>query len=152
MGKLYIAYGSNTNKDSMKYRCPDAVFAGTGILRGYSLNFRGMENNSYASIEKNENSALEVALWKVSEADEQRLDYYESYPDLYRKETLKVELGNSVLDGLAYIMNENYDIALPSENYFNEIVEGYAQCGIDTEILFRIMFDIRDKITKSVDL
>ena len=148
MNRLYIAYGINTNQDSMKYRCPNAKFMGTGTLKGYKLAFKGYENNSYATIEKDEKSSLDVALWLITQSDEERLDHYEDYPELYRKEIIKVEIGNSNLDGLVYIMNDGYNLALPSEDYFNEIVEGYAQCGLNTEPLFQAMFNIRDILSK----
>lgn len=35
MAKLYVAYGSNLNKEQMRYRCPAAKFVGTGIIEGY---------------------------------------------------------------------------------------------------------------------
>ena len=35
MAKLYVAYGSNLNKEQMRYRCPTAKFVGTGIIEGY---------------------------------------------------------------------------------------------------------------------
>jgi gamma-glutamylcyclotransferase (GGCT)/AIG2-like uncharacterized protein YtfP len=147
MNRLYIAYGSNTNQKSMETRCPQAEFIGTGTLKGYNLAFRGHPNNSYATIEKDEKSNLEVALWIVSQSDEKHLDNYEGYPELYRKETIKVEVGNSTLDGLVYIMNEGYELALPSESYFNEVLDGYTQCSLDTEPLFQAMFNIRDNIS-----
>ena len=33
MAKLYVAYGSNLNKEQMKDRCPGAEFVGTGTLQ-----------------------------------------------------------------------------------------------------------------------
>lgn len=39
MSKYYIAYGSNLNKDQMKYRCPDAKLVGTGSIPNYQLLF-----------------------------------------------------------------------------------------------------------------
>ena len=148
MNRLYIAYGSNANQNSMKYRCPQSKFVGTGTLKGYKLAFRGQENNSYATIEKDQKSSLDVALWFITQSDEEHLDHYEDYPELYRKEIIKVEVGNSILDGLVYIMNDGYNLALPSEDYFNEIVEGYSQCGLDTEPIFQAMFNIRDILSK----
>jgi len=39
--KLYVAYGSNLNKNQMRYRCPTAKFYGIGELQGYELQFKG---------------------------------------------------------------------------------------------------------------
>lgn len=147
MNRLYIAYGSNVNQTSMKYRCPQAKFVGTGTLKGYKLAFKGQENNSYATIEKDEKSSLDVALWFISQSDEERLDHYEDYPKFYGKEIIKVEVGNSILDGLVYIMNDGYNLALPSKGYFLEIMEGYQQCNLNTEPLFQAMFNVRDNLS-----
>lgn len=42
MAKLYVAYGSNLNKEQMRYRCPAAKFVGTGIIEGYEC--KGLRN------------------------------------------------------------------------------------------------------------
>lgn len=147
MNRLYIAYGSNANQDSMKYRCPQSKFVGTGTLKGYKLAFKGQENNSYATIEKDEKSSFDVALWFITQSDQEHLDHYEDYPELYKKETIKVEVGNSVLDGLVYIMNDGYNLALPSKGYFLEIMEGYQQCNLNTELLFQAMFNAHDNLS-----
>lgn len=41
MAKLYVAYGSNLNKEQMKDRCPGAEFVGTGSIENYELQFKG---------------------------------------------------------------------------------------------------------------
>ena len=51
---LYAAYGSNINLEQMAYRCPNSKVAGTAMLKGYELEFRGVativpkENESFA--------------------------------------------------------------------------------------------------------
>ena len=39
--KLYFAYGMNTNKDEMSYRCPSAKPLGLAVLPGYRFEFKG---------------------------------------------------------------------------------------------------------------
>ncbi|MDE6762271.1 MAG: hypothetical protein K2N26_04185 [Oscillospiraceae bacterium] len=39
-------------------------------------------------------------------------------------------------------------VKLPSETYFNAILDGYFDCGIDCEVLFDFMFNVH----KSLDL
>lgn len=58
MNRLYIAYGSNVNQTSMKYRCPQAKFVGTGTLKGYKLAFKGQENILMQLSKKTKNQAL----------------------------------------------------------------------------------------------
>lgn len=74
MKKYYLAYGSNLNVSQMKHRCPDAKPIGTAWIHGYQLLLKGSKTGSYLTIEKSENSAVPVAVWEVSEADERRLD------------------------------------------------------------------------------
>jgi len=38
--KLYFAYGMNTNKDEMSYRCPKAIALGKAVLPGYRFEFK----------------------------------------------------------------------------------------------------------------
>ena len=38
--KLYLAYGSNLNKQQMRLRCPDAVPVTTAAVQDYQLVFR----------------------------------------------------------------------------------------------------------------
>lgn len=77
--KYYIAYGSNTPQE-MVDRCPDSVFLGVVELVGYELIF-----SRYATIRPSFEKTLKVALYLISDEDERNLDYYEGYPDLYKK-------------------------------------------------------------------
>ena len=36
---------------------------------------------------------------------------------------------------MAYVMNEGYDIGMPSDYYLNTILEGYEEAGFDTNII-----------------
>ena len=57
MAKLYVAYGSNLNKEQMRYRCPTAKFVGTGIIEGYELQFKGALHGACATIAPKEGTA-----------------------------------------------------------------------------------------------
>lgn len=50
MAKLYVAYGSNLNKDQMQWRCPRAKFVGTGVIEDYELQFKGSLRGAHATI------------------------------------------------------------------------------------------------------
>ncbi len=141
--KLYIAYGSNTNHELMASRCPDAEFIARTVIKNYRLEFHGTENNSYLTIVPDSNSEIETAVWMISESDETALDNYESYPEFYHKEFFDISLNGTSKKALIYIMNDGYEKALPSEPYFNCILDGYIDCGIDTEQLFKAMFDAK---------
>ena len=141
---LYVAYGSNMNLEQMAYRCPDAKVMGTGVIKGYILMFRGNPVSAVATIQKDRagakhiNNGVPVVVWDISEADEKALDQYEGFPRLYKKDSIDVEMSDgSKLKAMVYIMTEGYGIGIPSGHYFNTILEGYLDNGIDTEYLFK---------------
>ena len=73
--RYYIAYGSNLNIPQMRYRCPDARVIGTANLDGWELLFKGSKTGSYLTVEPKTGSTVPVAVWEVSEADEQNLSH-----------------------------------------------------------------------------
>ena len=141
---LYVAYGSNMNLEQMRYRCPDAKVIGTGIIPQYMLMFRGRAESAVATIqkdnyaEKGNNTGVPVVVWEISPRDEKSLDIYEGYPRLYVKKNINVLMSNGeTLEAMVYIMNKGYKSGLPSERYFNTIMEGYMDNELDTEYLFK---------------
>lgn len=140
--KYYIAYGSNLNRAQMRYRCPSAIPAGTGMLKGYELSFRGTRRGTgFLSIDPKEGAEVPVGIWKITDADEQSLDIYEGFPHLYRKETVKVRLcpfcgsGARNVDALVYIMNPGHPLTPPSSQYFKTCDAGYYDFFLDYEFL-----------------
>lgn len=124
----YIAYGSNMNLSQMKRRCPNSTVIGVGELEGWELKF-----NCCATIKPNKQKSTPVLVWKIHTQDWQRLDEYEGYPSYYRKEILDVTLGNKRHPALVYIMNcEDNKYSPPTRSYYEGIVEGYVQNGINT--------------------
>ena len=96
MAKLYVAYGSNLNKEQMRYRCPTAKFVGTGIIEGYELQFKGALHGACATIAPKEGAAVPVGIWTIQKPDEKRLDLYEGYHEhghsFYDKEQIAVKM------------------------------------------------------------
>lgn len=70
MAKLYVAYGSNLNREQMRYRCPTAKFVGTGIIEGYELQFKGALHGACATIAPKEGAAVPVGIWTIQKPDE----------------------------------------------------------------------------------
>lgn len=124
----YIAYGSNINLAQMQNRCPNSKVIGVGELKGWELKF-----NSCATIKPNENKSTPVLVWQIHTQDWRRLDVYEGYPSYYRKEILDVTLGNKTHSALVYIMNcGDNAYSPPARTYYEGIIEGYKQNGMDT--------------------
>ncbi len=142
--KLYIAYGSNLNHAQMAYRCPDAEFLGTSEITDRTLIFRG-RYAGVADIIPHPGGTVPVGIWRISEADERNLDDYEGFPNLYGKQTLPFKLDGKKL-GMAYSMITEHIVRMPTENYFNTILQGYIDCGIDTEKFFEFVNNTADII------
>lgn len=132
---LYVAYGSNMNIDQMNYRCPDSKIVGTGKLRGWKLVF-----NIHADIVEtgNNEDILPVVIWNIADDDWEELDLYEGYPTYYIRHGVSVEFDNGKEDyALVYIMSDNCKgICPPMEKYFDGIIKGCIDNGIDTEYLY----------------
>ena len=135
MEKIYIAYGSNMNKEQMAVRCPNAVPIGEYRLHDYKLEFRRVAN-----IIKCKGAETPVGLWKITELCEKSLDRYEGYPRLYRKEYIKLKVNGKEIIGMAYVMNEG-EVSEPNNHYYNIIKQGYKDFNIDTAPLERALIE-----------
>jgi hypothetical protein len=143
---IYLAYGSNMSLQQMYHRCPDGEPIGKGFIKGWRLMFKGSQSGNYATIEKEEGCTVPVVAWGISELDEERLDRYEGWPSFYVKETVEFEYigdrpGRRVKgEGMVYIMPpDNSTLGLPSQRYFDVLVEGYHRFGLDLKILYEAL-------------
>lgn len=125
--KYYLAYGSNLNKKQMEKRCPGAKCAGTMILKGYELLFKGP-----LTIEKKKDAKVPLGIWEVNESHEKALDRYEGFPILYYKKEISIPGGKK---GFVYIMDEKRPVRVPTEYYYDVCAKGYEDFGFDTEYL-----------------
>ena len=126
--RLYLAYGSNLNKGQMAYRCPTARPVGSAMIYGWELVFRGVADIVKS---KDPNMLLPVGIWEIEPGDEYELDLYEGYrksgKGLYDK--IKVS-------GIMTYQMTRRDIARPTTSYFNTILQGYYDFGLDTSYLY----------------
>lgn len=140
MGKIYVAYGSNMNIRQMDCRCPNAKEIGIGKLKDHELLFKGTEGNAYATIVPKEDAEVDVVLWEIKASDEKYLDRYEGYPSFYTKEMVTVQMeGGMSVEGMAYVMDRKQEIGMPSKLYFQIIVEGYVEHGMDVSPLIQAL-------------
>lgn len=139
--RCYIAYGSNLNTRQMCRRCPDAHVVGTAELCGWQLLFKGSGSGNYLTVERVEGHSVPVAVWAVSERDEENLDRYEGCPIFYYKKELVVELHEAetsetrLVTAFIYIMHEDRRLGRPTESYMKACLEGYEAFGFDPAIL-----------------
>ena len=127
--QLYIAYGSNINLEQMAFRCPHSKVLGISEIKDFELEFRGV-----ATIVPKENASVPVLIWKLDERDLPILNRYEGWPRLYRQENMEFELNGKTFEGMAYLMNYG-KIAPPSQQYYNTILQGYRENGLDESYL-----------------
>ena len=139
---FYLAFGSNLSVSQMLTRCPDAVYVGTAMVKGYRLLFKGSQTGSYLTVEKKARRKVPVLVWKVSKEDEKNLDRFEGFPRFYRKERMEVELQNladgaviGIVNAFIYIMDESRVCGKPSDQYYRVCEEGYKRFGFDKKIL-----------------
>jgi gamma-glutamylcyclotransferase (GGCT)/AIG2-like uncharacterized protein YtfP len=131
MPRLYIAYGSNLNLQGMQSRCPTAEVAGTAVLKDYQLRFR----DGLATVEPKPGAEVPVLVWDIQPGDEKRLDNYEGWPSLYRKENVTVEMSGKPVSAMVYIMNGGHRLSPPGKYYYDILLEGYRTAGFDARIL-----------------
>lgn len=136
--RLYIAYGSNLNLRQMAMRCPTAQLVGTGEVRDYELQFKGAPYGAFATICAKEGAAVPVAVWSLQNRDEKVLDIYEGVKaGHYFKKEIPVQLGDQTKLALVYIMNHEAQFGIPTQRYYNAVLEGYENCKLDPHILNR---------------
>ena len=134
--KYYLAYGSNLNKAQMALRCHDAVPVGTAVLDNTKIVFRSnYKGNGVATLEKEHGCTVPIAIWAISESDEQHLDVYEGYPTLYTKKTVNITLGGKNEKAMIYLMNPGRPETHPSQSYYETIKQGYRDFRFDVHIL-----------------
>ncbi len=127
----YIAYGSNMNYEQMARRCPGSKLIGTGYLTGARLEFY-----LHVTVEKTGDTRdqVPVAVWEISEANEQKLDIYEGYPSYYVKETWKVHMDDGTeTEGMIYLMKLIRQDP-PQDSYYDGIAEAYRTLGLEDQI------------------
>ena len=132
---LYVAYGSNLNLSQMKYRCPQARLIGTGEIKDFELQFKGNPFSAFATISPCKGSSVPVGVWEITPQDEWALDRYEGYPTHYFKQTIPVNMGDRSIKAMVYIMDLRREFGMPSTSYYATVARGYADCGLDRNVL-----------------
>lgn len=122
---LYFAYGSNLNLRRMKRHAPRATPVGAARLDGYKLVFRRV-----IDIVPDKSNVVWGAVYEITPACERALDEYEDFPTLYRKVTVRVDVGGEMKDAMAYVMNEE-GLAPPSIEYVTVVTQGYRDWKLD---------------------
>jgi hypothetical protein len=134
--KVYGAYGSNMNLDQMSHRCPKAMVIGNATLEDYKLTFRG-KYKGFANVEPCKGRSVPIVLWEITDDCETALDMYEGFPNHYIKDQVEVIVHGKRIKTMVYIMVSEYAdmVAAPTEYYYDVIVKGYFDNGINLKPL-----------------
>ena len=134
---LYLAYGSNLNKDQMSRRCPKAIPLEGVVIEDWKLVFRGV-----ADIEPSKGSMLSAGLWRITEDCEKALDSYEGYPHLYDKIYFNFDYNGKKEQVLCYQMRST-SIKMPYSVYYDTIYKGFLDFGLNTRFLEEVLEETR---------
>ena len=118
----------------MKDRCPEHRLVGNGILKGYRwiITTRG-----YANVVKSVSDEVHGVVYEISESDEKSLDRYEGVQSgSYRKEMLKIEMGNESKECLVYV-DPVEEEGKPKEEYVGRINKDIFDSRLPPEYLDR---------------
>lgn len=133
--RLYIAYGSNLNKEQMHHRCPTAKPMAVTLLKDYQLVFQGRPFGAHANVIPAKGQEVPVAIWEITARDEANLDVYEGVRGgYYTKETMTVNVNGEMQEALIYIMTPN-PYGTPTDGYLQTIAEGYKDFKFPARIL-----------------
>ena len=132
---LYAAYGSNMDPAQMLRRCPSSPHTGTGWIRGWRLTFGAEEfgwEGALATLvpaDGQDSPGVFVALYDLTEADEQALDAWEGADlGLYRKLNLRVH--TLAGDVVAYVYAlDAFEGGLPSARYLGALADAAQAAG-----------------------
>jgi len=133
---LYFAYGMNTNRSEMAQRCPGALSLGHARLIDRLFRFA-----THADVVKCKGSYVDGILWTIDDVHLNALDRMEGYPYYYNRHGLRVAHNNRIVMAETYYMQPGNLDSLPSQSYFNMVVEGYNQHKIPLDQVYNSVYD-----------
>jgi hypothetical protein len=124
---FYWAYGSNLSIEQMKKRCPKAIKYGPMTVKDCALVFR-----FHADVTICEGASTPGGLWQITTECEQALDVFEGVASRrYMKKYFRIRIKDKYYTCLFYQMRTKEGVMAPSVPYFNTILTGYEDFGLD---------------------
>ena len=96
---FYFAYGMNTNRSSMTWRCPGAISFGHARLLDHEFRF-----SHHADVIVHLGESVDGVLWLIDEDHLADLDVLEGYPSYYDRAVLPVEYQGNIIMAECYRM------------------------------------------------
>jgi gamma-glutamylcyclotransferase (GGCT)/AIG2-like uncharacterized protein YtfP len=84
-------------------------------------------------------SYVDGVLWTITDECLQKLDALEGFPNYYNRIEMAVEHEDEIKDAIVYFMNPGQPDALPSQGYFDLVMEGYTQHSVPTDQLYNAL-------------
>jgi hypothetical protein len=138
---LYAAYGSNMDPEQMLRRCPASPHTGTGWIRGWRLTFGAEEygwEGALATLVPDGDSAVFVALYDLTDADERELDAWEGADHgLYRKLHLRVHTLEGDVVAFVYALDA-FEGGLPSARHLGAIADAAEAAGAPSDYVVEL--------------
>lgn len=123
---LYFAYGMNTNNNAMS---KTSQRLGPAVLLDYKW-----EMLQFANVVEVPGVTSIGILWEIDENELKDLDLREGYPSFYNRVLAEVEHNGELVQAWVYYMTSESRTSLahekPSQQYYDSVVEGFAQDGI----------------------
>jgi len=133
---LYFAYGMNTNRSEMAQRCPGALSLGHARLVDRIFRFA-----THADVVKCRGSYVDGVLWTIDDFHLNALDRLEGYPYYYNRRSLRVAHNDRIVMAETYYMQPGNLDSLPSQGYFDLVVEGYNQHNIPLDQVYNSVYE-----------
>lgn len=127
-----MAYGSNMLEKQMKERCPSAKYIATGEFSNTLLAFKGRRFDAKATLFDYKGQSTPFVLWRISKEDELHLDNYEGVPQVYEKRLVDIDIDSEKMSAILYIMQPQFELGQPSEEYLNKIKDAYIHYNFDS--------------------
>ena len=125
---FYFAYGMNTNRSSMTWRCPGAVSFGAARLRDHEFRF-----SYHADVVASPGESVDGVLWLIDDDHLADLDTLEGYPSYYDRAVLPVEYQGNIVMAECYRMGPGNIDCRPGKGYLDMIFEGYREYNIPND-------------------
>ena len=131
--RLYFAYGTNLSVDAMRERCPpgSARKLGAAVLLDHRLEFRADPHGfGLATVLPARGSRVCGGLWQIDRSCRARLDRYEAWPRVYRREDVPVLFQGRLVRALTYILQRAGPPVRPERDYLETILAGYRDFNL----------------------
>jgi len=138
---FYFAYGMNTNRSSMTWRCPGAISFGHARLLDHEFRF-----SYHADVVASPGESVDGVLWLIDQDHLADLDALEGYPTYYDRAVLPVLYQGNIIMAECYRMQHDNIEGVPSRRYLDMILEGYREYGIPDDQVWTALDKIPTRV------